>query len=352
MSLCLKPMRLMYWSEISGCGFVVLEITSYFCSNSSHHASRRTANQGGTFAFYTPMRYSKQPLDFTDILKLLKSRGLIIRDESKAIECLKVISYFRLDNYFHPMESDKILHTFKSNSYFENAVSLYAFDCKLRVLIFSAIQSAEIALRSKMIHHFSLCYGAFWFTDYTCFRNRDIFDKCLSQIKQELSRTREDFIIEHQNKYSDPVFPPVWKTLEVTSFGTLSKLFCNFSDNHVKKKIAREFNLPQHLVLESWIKSAVVLRNCLAHHSRIWNRKFPVRPQVNVALRGNWIKPLVGNADKLYPQLCYLQYMLNVINPQNVFSVRLKDLLAEYTNVDTLAIGFSKDWQNEPLWRQ
>ena len=40
------------------------------------------------------MRYSKQPLDFTDILKLLKSRGLIIRDESKAIECLKVISYF------------------------------------------------------------------------------------------------------------------------------------------------------------------------------------------------------------------------------------------------------------------
>ena len=44
--------------------------------------------------------------------------------------------------------------------------------------------------------------------------------------------------------------------------------------------------------------------------------------------------------------------MLNVINPQNVFSVRLKDVLAEYTNVDTLAMGFPKDWQNEPLWRQ
>lgn len=27
-----------------------------------------------------------------------------------AIECLKVVSYFRLDNYFHPMESDKIRH--------------------------------------------------------------------------------------------------------------------------------------------------------------------------------------------------------------------------------------------------
>ena len=93
------------------------------------------------------MRYSKQPLDFPDILNLLKSRGLIVQDESKAIECLKVISYFRLDNYFHPMESDKILHTFKPNSYFENAVDLYTFDSKLRTLIFSAIQSIEIALR-------------------------------------------------------------------------------------------------------------------------------------------------------------------------------------------------------------
>lgn len=49
------------------------------------------------------VRYSKQTLDYPEILKLLKSRGLIIRDESMAIECLKVVSYFRLDNYFHPM---------------------------------------------------------------------------------------------------------------------------------------------------------------------------------------------------------------------------------------------------------
>lgn len=249
------------------------------------------------------------------------------------------------------MESDKVLHTFKPNSYFENAVDLYTFDSKLRSLIFSAIQSIEIALRSKMIHHFSLRYGAFWFTDDTLFRSRDIFDNCLNQIKQELSRTREDFIIEHQSKYSDPDVPPVWKTLEVTSFGTLSKLFCNFSDNQIKKKIAREFNLPQHLVLESWIKSAVVLRNYLAHHSRVWNRKFPIKPQVNVPLRGKWITPLMRNFDKLYPQLCYLQYMLNVIKPQNDFSANLKRLLTAHTNVDIHAMGFPRNWQNEPLWR-
>lgn len=137
----------------------------------------------------------------------------------------------------------------------------------MRELIFTAIQAVEIALRSKMIHHISLLYGAFWFTDESLFRDLNIQQKCMEQIKQELKRTREEFIIEHFEKYSEPDVPPVWKTLEVTSFGTLSKLFCNFADNKIKKRIAREFNLPQHLVLESWIKSAVVLRNYLAHHS-------------------------------------------------------------------------------------
>ena len=65
------------------------------------------------------MIYSKLPLDYSEILDLLVSRGLIISDRNKAIECLKVVSYFRLDNYFHPMESDKIRHIFKSGSTFD-----------------------------------------------------------------------------------------------------------------------------------------------------------------------------------------------------------------------------------------
>lgn len=297
------------------------------------------------------MKYSKQPLDYSEILDLLESRGLIIRDRNKAIECLKVVSYFRLDNYFHPMESDKVQHIFKPGSTFDNAMDLYRFDCDLRELIFTAIQAVEIALRSKMIHHISLQYGAFWFTDVSLFRDANIHHKCMEQIRQELKRTREEFIIEHSAKYSEPEFPPVWKTLEVTSFGTLSKLFCNFADNKIKKRIAREFNLPQHLVLESWIKSAVVLRNYLTHHSRVWNRKFPIKPQMTTPLRGNWVIPPVGNYDKLYSQLCYLQYLLNVIRPCNNFSFRLKVLLTEHLNVDTSAMGFPGNWLDEPLWR-
>jgi abortive infection bacteriophage resistance protein len=296
------------------------------------------------------MQYNKQPLDYSGILAMLRNRGLIVRDDNKAIAQLKVISYFRLANYFRPMEADKTTHIFKPNSYFENAVGLYMFDQELRTLLFNAIQTIEIALRSKMIHHISLQYGSFWFMNTNLFNNSSIFESCLSHIRQEVERSREDFIVEHLERYTEPDIPPVWKTLEVTTFGTLSKLFENFKDNRLKKRIAREFSLPQHIILENWIKCAVIMRNHLAHHTRVWNRNFPYIPQTNVPLRGAWLSHRIQHSHKLYPYLCCMQYLLNSILPGNTFSHGLTTLLKKYPNVDTSAMGFPTDWENEALW--
>ena len=56
------------------------------------------------------MQYTKQAIDFSDQLSLLKQRGLIIDDEDKALRCLHSISYFRLTSYLVPMESDSDTH--------------------------------------------------------------------------------------------------------------------------------------------------------------------------------------------------------------------------------------------------
>ena len=48
------------------------------------------------------IRFSKQPLDYLEILKLLKSRGLIIRDESMAIELLESGKLFSLRQLLSP----------------------------------------------------------------------------------------------------------------------------------------------------------------------------------------------------------------------------------------------------------
>ena len=295
--------------------------------------------------------YSKPALTLADIIERLKSNGLDIHDESEALRKLGVVSYFRIAAYLRPMEDDKETHHFKLGSTLENAFALYEFDTKLRQLIFAAIQEIEIALRAKVIQHFSLAYGPFWFMDVNLSANERLFAQNLSAIDRELERSREDFIKENYKKYIKPAFPPAWKTLELASLGTLSKLYYNFSDKKVKKAIAREFNLPNHEILESWMRSIASLRNCCAHHARIWNRSLSATPQMTGKIRGNWINHTDIDSNRLYAVLCCTAYWMESINGKSHFVSGLKNLIAKYPMVDVAAMGFPAGWENEPLWK-
>ena len=179
---------------------------------------------------------------------------------------------------------------------------------ELRALVFNAIQHIEIAARTKINQHFAMTYGAFWFMDATLAANPGLYQKNLDTLKTELNRSHDDFILEHFRKYDSPDFPPSWKTLEVASFGTLSKLYKNMNNFNVMKRVARDFDMPQHEYLRSWLESLTVVRNCCAHHARLWNAHFPVRPKMNPRMRQKWIIDFSFPDDRLYPQLCCIAY--------------------------------------------
>lgn len=117
-----------------------------------------------------------------------------------------------------------------------------------------------------------------------------------------------------------------------------------------QKQVAREFGLPQYTYLESWIRCITVLRNCCAHHARIWNRRFALKPQLPNRLPLSWIAP-TQKPIKLYHQLCTLLYMEQTITPYMDLKSSLLRLLADYPNIDLHAMGFPQGWENEPLWR-
>ena len=296
------------------------------------------------------MRYTKEAISIQEQIQLLRERGLIINDEAFAEHFLSRVSYFRLAAYWRPMEADKEMHQFKENSTFENAVRLYHFDEKLRRMIFRAIQTIEIALRTQTIHVFSRQFGPFWFVDETLAGNARMQEENIAKVKIELKRAHEDFLKSHYKRYDEPMFPPAWKTLEVLSFGTLSKLFCNINKNDAKKEVARNFGLPQHLFLESWMISMAVLRNCCAHHGHLWNRKFSKPPQMPESLSRPWIDVKNVDRNKLYAQLSCLVYWYNSIEPNNGFVQEFKQLLEQYPEVDVKAMGFPNGWEDEPLW--
>lgn len=165
-----------------------------------------------------------------------------------------------------------------------------------------------------------------------------------------IARSHEEFVIEHYNKYDSPDCPPSWKTMEVASFGTLSKLFSNLANTDIKKVISRSFQLPSYVFLENWMKCAAVLRNCCAHHARLWNRRFSVIPKYPANLQGEWIVTPLRRPEKLYGQLCYLAYMEQSIHPNSQLKRSLINIMSKHPEISLNAMGFQLDWQEQPLW--
>lgn len=300
--------------------------------------------------------FIKKALSITEQIDQLKNRGLIITNDDNAEHYLSHISYYRLAGYWWPMQSDKEIHKFKDNSKFADVIALYSFDRELRILIFDVIEKIEISLRTKLIYHLSHEFDAWWFQDPNLFTNTSELVKTLSAIDEEIDRSKDAFIKEHKKKHNDDLrFPPAWKTLELTSFGSLSKLYGNLKHT-VKSKdiIAKEFGTANHTYLPSWFQCITQIRNYCAHHSRLWNKNLPGRPKLLAKPPLPWIAdvPKEHEYQFLYIHLCCMKYLLNTVQPKNHFSFRLNDLLTKYPSVDPNALGLKNNWQNEPLWQK
>jgi len=296
--------------------------------------------------------YTKPYQDVSYLIALLKERGLLIDDEAKARNYIIHIGYFRLSAYFYPfLKQPKTIHKYKSGSTFEQVLNLYRFDRKLRLLVFNEIEKIEVAIRSAMVNtacqHFNDTY---WITQSQYFYNQNYFNSSMEEIESELSRSREDFIEHFKNTYSNP-HPPAWMIAEILPLGNICRIYKNINDRNLKKKIAKQFGL-QPIAFESWIMTIVGLRNICCHHNRLWNRVLPIRTILPQSTIFPWISDSsTVDTQRVYFRLCMIRYLLFSVSPHNTFKEKLITLLNNYPNVDINAMGFTIDWQNEPLWR-
>ncbi len=301
------------------------------------------------------MIYIKKAKTFEQQITTLKKRGLIIDDQAITITYLKSVGYYRLSGYWWPMLEDKETRQFKQDSNFTNIVNIYNFDKELRALLFSVIENIEIAFRTKLIYYTSNEISPWWFEDSKNFTNQSLFKKTLESLDRELYLTKENFIKQHYKKYfSDSRRPPAWKTLEIASFGTISKLYSNLKNNiKAKKIIAEKFGAVNHYYFPSWLQSITQIRNIIAHHGRIWNKNLPGRPRILKNPPFQWLKnvPEVSEHFRLYIHISIMKYLINSIYPQNDFTSQLIQLFKKYPNIDQSALGMKENWNLEPLWK-
>jgi abortive infection bacteriophage resistance protein len=307
--------------------------------------------------------YTKRALNYADQLQKLISRGLKIENVDKTLHLLEQISYYRLSGYWYPLlEEPKSEHKFKEGASFETVFQIYLFDRALRKFFQAELEKIEISVRAKIIYEFWHGYDAFWFSDNQHFKSPTKLNVLLAKLGDLVSKSDDDFIKSFNEKYIEPL-PPACMILEVSSFGNLSSIYSNLKGgNREKRNIANYYGLDEN-TFASWLHSFTYLRNLCAHHSRLWNRVMKISPLVPQKPKRQFVNnvdlpnlqdpnnPFKTNT-RVYYLLSMVVYLMDVINPNHNVKEKFFDLMTNYPMIDIKSLGFPKDWEKEPFWRQ
>lgn len=216
----------------------------------------------------------KQFLNYQDQIVKLRSKGLIVSDEVKAIEKLKQTSYFALINGYKK--------AFKSNNgnyiigtRFEHIVSLYDFDIKLSELFLKNILIFERGIKSHISYYFSEKYPNSYH-DYLNVLNYDYADDskrieinnfiCILYSIYNRDQSQE-YMKHYMKKHNKEV--PLWVLVKVMTFGNISKMYSLLQQKQ-QDDIASEYKL-KNSQLSSILSFLTYFRNVCAHNERLYN---------------------------------------------------------------------------------
>ena len=186
------------------------------------------------------MAYSKPWRSVADQLAQLQARGMHIGDVAKAADYLERIGYYRLSGYWYdfrvrgepfcPLDAETgrkpkkvrierpVLDEFKPGTRFHDAVDLYVFDKKLRLLALDALERIEVALRVDLSHRlgekdpFAYLKPELFHDNFA--RKLDTKNgltrhhEWLTKHAALVMRSRETFMVHNREKYGVPV--AVW----------------------------------------------------------------------------------------------------------------------------------------------
>jgi abortive infection bacteriophage resistance protein len=297
------------------------------------------------------MKYNKPSLTIAEQIIALKKKGLIIKDDAFAESCLSNISYYRLRAYTYPFQDNTDPdHPFIVEVTFEEIIELYKFDHKLRLLLFDAIEKIEIAFRTQIIYQWAIAYGSHWQIDPVYYRNPVIFAQQISTLENEIKRSNETFLTHYFSKYSSPSEPPSWMSLEVSSMGLLSQMFLNLKKGTPKLNVVKHFGLNDISLLENWMHCFSNIRNVCAHHGRLWNRRLTTHITLPTNPTYPFIQKSVIYPYKLYPSICAMVYVINIVGTECGFKDKIKELMKDSPLKQEHEMGFPANWRSDKFW--
>ncbi len=300
----------------------------------------------------TKIKFTKPALSVDKQVELLKERKLEFENEEKARHYLQHIWYFRLTWYFK-FYQDKETNKFHDGTTFEQVKDLYVFDRKLRLLTLDSIEKIEVSFKANINDCMSNEYGCNWFNNINLFsletdKKLGIYENFIERVDWIQKKSSSMFIKAYFEKY-DEEYLPSWMLFEELTIWEVSNIY-RLLGTKLKQKIADKFSLYQ-LDFQIWIHLLVYIRNVSAHHSRLWNKEYIVKPRIKD--KKLWDKYITYiNKDNIrvvipnyYNVALIINYLLNQINRSFSWVDGLEKLFDEHKLVPKEKIWFTGDWK-------
>ena len=294
--------------------------------------------------------YSKPWMSHADQVSRLAGRGLVVADEATAIEFLSHLNYYRFSGYCLAFEATR--HQFQSGTTFEQVTRAYDFDLELRDLVTEALETVEVDLRATVAYEFGQEYGAFGHTDAANFHHHFPHRGWLERLREEAERSSELFVSHFKSTYEEFPDLPVWTVTETMSFGSLSKMIGGMHKTCLKR-VARRYRL-QPQTLRKTTHHFVYIRNLCAHHSRLWDRVWAIKPMLPAGK--NWAPPLLPGNNRLYSTLLLLRHFMAHISAVQPFASQWQQRLLTHlakppsAAAPLVKMGMPVNWTEHSAW--
>lgn len=324
------------------------------------------------------MQYTKPHLSYAQQAQKLLQRGLggnPVDIEQK----LASVSYYRLSAYWYPFRridptTRERTDNLESGTTFELVWDHYRFDRNLRLLFVDAIERIEIALRTQLVYLYTQQYSPFHYADEPLHAAR------LKSLEEQASisngtcddqKCKYECVKHFFHKYGDShTHLPFWMFAEIADFGFMS-LFYKNTKSEMQKSLAHVWSITP-MTLISWLQCLNSLRNTCAHHGRIWNNGWGLKPKFphwNERGQHVWYyqyspekQRWLYNKQQVKPSfeqtktsafLFICRYLLKKIAPQSQWHKRVEALFHEFEHrgIDFSRMGLPEHWQKHPLWK-
>lgn len=305
---------------------------------------------------------SKKFLDKKEQLKHLKALNIYVGSKSKAKRILLNINYQRLLAY-RVQFYDPVKKSIKPGTKLKHLYKLHEFDRELRNLTNSIINIIELNFRRNIAYYTSQ-EDIHYYLNYKNFRTHEKYIAFISDINKLFNKNKPHNIVSyHTVNHGDPL--PMYKLVEILSFGQLSKFFSNllsapkglnlypkdkiillYKNNKLNSR-GNNFNLNSQ-ILESWLRELVDIRNRCAHFDMLWNYEERLKP-----IKGNliWKNGSIQNKGNLYRfyGICIIfRFLLCNSRDFKNFMKDLEILINKNISIITFDdLGFPKTWKQD-----